>query len=100
MQNFTFRGKSQDTGEWLIGNNIVADPKRTTINGVTVDPATIGQYIRRTADNNAPIFTGDIISLFPDEDIIIDTVMPEPESLMAGCIIKGNIYDNPKLIKE
>lgn len=97
MQKFTFRGKSQDNGEWVIGNNIVADTKRAIINGVIVDTATIGQYARRTDRYGNPIFTGDIIS-FDDDNIIVESVLPEPERTIS-CCIKGNIYDTPDIVK-
>lgn len=93
---FIFRGKSKDTGDWIIGNNIVADNNKSLINGVEVDPHTIGQYSGRKDKYNTPVFLGDKIKYEDDDKIsectaIINYVSVYPETFIE---VVGNIYEN------
>lgn len=70
MREILFRGKRDDTGEWIYGYYKVGMSGRTTIYTLTeclheVIPETVGQYIGLVDKKDNKIFEGDIVRFVP-----------------------------------
>ena len=145
MREILFRGKRLDTGEWVEGayckHDTVKvcfttdDPKTKhliimdgfcdwgfdpPLQGVEVDPATVGQYTGLTDKNGKKIFEGDIVSFnrvnalgyttsrigdvrYYDELPIFYIMATTGDAWdWVDCekiTVIGNIHDNPELLK-
>jgi len=70
MREILFRGKRDDTGEWIYGYYKVGMTGRTTIYTLEeclheVIPETVGQYVGLTDKKENKIFEGDIVRFVP-----------------------------------
>lgn len=123
-----FRGKSKRTGEWLYGDlvrnvegafSIVPPFEMTTDNlcdRYEVDKKEIGQFSGLTDGNDTEIYEGDILArcvlkstfnyqiVFNNGAFCMktsdDDFVPLMSIFMGSAIVKGNIYDNPELLKR
>lgn len=121
MREIEFRGKLLNSNEWIYGGLIQRDgrayivgiSKRGMIDGLEVDPETVGQYTGLSDKIGRKIFEGDIvhndygypgvvewlygsfiIRFFNGDDWDICQYIKEE------CIkIIGNIHDNPELLE-
>ena len=134
MSKYHFRGKRLDNGEWVDGfyckHNTVKtclasddpEPKHLIImdgfcdwgfepplQGVEVDPVTVGQYTGASDKNDRRIFEGDIVR--HNDKIYVISYIPKYARfagttsgivmaifLFSACEVIGNIHDNPDLL--
>lgn len=128
IENIKFRGKSKKTGEWLYGDLVrnvegafaIVPPFEMTTDNLCdryeVDKETVGQYTGLTDGNDTEIYEGDIVErhvlksfynyqiVFNNGAFCVKTSDDDFVSLMSiflrSTIVKGNIYDNPELLKR
>lgn len=129
MREILFRGKRNDSSEWVYGNFVrgcVDDfayivefgNKELCRNYVEVIPETVGQYTGLTDKNGKKIFDGDIVKglfvfgeissvvIFKYGSFGIEWNIDEIKVLdpflglrNIECEVIGNIHDNPELLK-
>ena len=128
MREILFRGKKNNSGEWVYGNLFNPDKSDTPTQicmgthivriCYEIDPKTVGQYTGLTDKNSKKIFEGDIIKCKVHEmngyrvrrGIVeyhgVGFIMNlEPNSwydqknIPLDCEVIGNIYDNLELMK-
>jgi hypothetical protein len=120
MRDIKFRGKRIDNGEWVYGDLLQSGEHRFIMPEVAgwhefydatvkLDPSTVGQYTGLKDKNGKEIYEGDIdndggicawceadASFFWDyRGLIYQDMGEDPD----WCEIKGNIHDNPELLK-
>ena len=126
MREIRFRGKREDSGEWVYGgfyHGIMSE----TDNPFSLDNAriktiilqegtyyhvtseTVGQYTGLTDKNGKRIFEGDIIDTHTKwkrgyvsfyQGIFKVTSGISLQSFCPECETLGNIYDNPEMLKK
>ena len=124
MREILFRGKREDTGEWVYGSLVYwpGDNEIGTIvvfeedeadlvmgEHIEVDLNTVGQYAGLKDKNGKKIFEGDIVRdyfgnvktvRFMNGRYIPFNVYPEYTCWKENaCEIIGNIHDNPELVE-
>ena len=110
MREILFRGKREDTGEWVYGYyahlpsaagaaDIIyvpaSDPDDSN-HTVFVDPETLGQYTGLTDKNGVKIFEGDIVHLYGDKDTSTRFINYKALVIFAHggfCAIDGTLDD-------
>lgn len=119
---YKFRGKRDDTGEWVYGNlvRIIGNGfEECHITSFTawedndkVDPDTVRQYTGLHDKADKEIFEGDVVQCWGGEycqgyweHSTRDIVTSDPYLLVAlseyeHVEIIGNIHDNPELLQE
>lgn len=128
MREILFRGKKNNSNDWVYGNLFNPDKADTPTQicmgthivriCYEIDPETVGEFTGRTDKNGKKIFEGDIIKgkvhemngyrvrkgvvEYHDVGFIMNL---EPNSwydqknIPPDCEIIGNIYDNPELLE-
>lgn len=137
MREILFRGKRIDNGEWVEGfyckHDTVKvcfttdDPKRKhliivdgfcdwgfepPLQGIEVDPDTVGQYIGLPDMQDVKIFEGDIVQFggeygeieYSEDEAMFHVVfngwLTDFDHLRgADVVVIGNIHDNPELLE-
>ena len=125
MREILFRGKKNNSGEWVYGNLFNPDKADTPTQicmgthivriCYEIDPKTVGQYTGLTDKNGKKIFEGDIVKYSTNKVGIINYGTacfsvhdiksrnnPALDIIFAdysNVEIIGNIYDNPELLK-
>lgn len=117
-----FRGKRKDNGEWVYGGYIdensiavsIADDSCNyySIDDISVDPNTIGQFTGLKDKNEKEIYEGDILDTseglgivtWTDFDGGYDIIFEDGcnvgiwEYAPGNVFVIGNIYENPELL--
>ena len=136
MREIEFRGKRLDNGEWVHGGYVkhekrmlcpVGDRLKPSdiahcilissyadwnmprgIEGITVTPETVGQYIGLKDANNNKIFEGDIVKGNGYDAVCVDCkgIISYPGGIGEDYVfvsdsyrVIGNIHDNPELLE-
>lgn len=118
-----YRGKTLDTGEWVIGSIISYNrndgglrsaiitgfaPLSKTVDCVAVDPATVCQFTGLYDKNGKRIFEGDVVAtatgkphevMFADGEFFMDGASI-PIKWICKFEVIGNVHDNPELKGE
>jgi uncharacterized phage protein (TIGR01671 family) len=117
MREILFRGKREENDVWIWGGfnsrdgkaYIIGMPKQGRIDGIEVDPKTLGQYTGLTDKNGTKIFEGDIVRRYDNvERVFYDGGGFSPFAIPGWeCTpdadeveVIGNIHDNPELLTE
>lgn len=127
MRTIKFRGYSAQQKEWVYGSLHVfeavrqpSSPKTYIRSGqqnkdwVKVEPTSVGQFTGLSDRNREDIYEGDIIvcDMIPPEVVIFKdgrfATVPKDKpyrdtalivsTIGEGCIVIGNIHDNPELL--
>ena len=128
MREILFRGKKNNSGEWVYGNLFNPDKSDTPTQicmgthivriCYEIDTETVGQYTGLTDMNGKKVFEGDIIKCKVHEmngyrvrrGVVeyhgvgfIMNLDPnswyDQKNISFDCEVIGNIYDNPELLK-
>ncbi len=127
MNEYKFRGKRVDNGQWVYGFyrewtmpeiwkdrayrdgiNYYIDEKGTNESHLVI-PETVGQYTGLHDKNGKEVYKGDIviygnkIAVVVWDDDTCSFKLKYKENLYnmwAACEVIGNIHDNPELLKE
>ena len=121
MRQFTFRGKSKKTGEWLYGDLVrnvegafaIVPPFEMTTDNLCdryeVDEETVGQFTGLYDTNGKAVYEGDIlrqgdgiITVTWYDGGFCDLVCNEIISNLdvEDSQVIGNIHDNPELLNQ
>ena len=129
MREILFRGKKNNSGEWVYGNLFNPDKSDTPTQicmgthivriCYEIDTETVGQYTGLTDMNGKKVFEGDIIKCKVHEmngyrvrrGVVeyhgvgfIMNLDPnswyDQKNISFDCEVIGNIYDNPELLKS
>lgn len=118
MREILFRSKRIVNGEWVYGGFhsrfgrafIIGISKTLRIDGIEVDPETVGEYTGLTDRNGNKIFEGDIVKLSSGNFGLIKydggmfrcvgktEVKPCVGNINDHVEVVGNIHDNPELL--
>ena len=125
MREILFRGKRLDNGQWVYGYYVgdcgdgaceIVDTGAACAPRITVDPATIGQYIGLQDRNGRRIFEGDIIKSPRGPAFLVEYVDDISsfaararentrwtpglnKGTMQGYEVVGNRWDNPEILE-
>ena len=122
MREILFRGKQFYNGRWIHGGLVERDGRvfivgvssLLRIDGIEVDPKTVGQFTGMTDKNGVKIWENDIVQgcfrsnhskqtfrvAFDDGMFLFDNNCVEmPKYGVYGMRVIGNIFDNPELME-
>lgn len=128
MREIFFRGKRIDNGKWIEGYywtngidnhfiKVIKDKSGNFVsnainNNFEVESNTVGQYTGIEDANGKKIFEGDIVRCWGgeqcqgyhefEEEITVNDMTYDAYYVgqWDGCLVIGNIHDNPELLKE
>lgn len=129
MRPIKFRGKDQETGEWLYGDlrqrlgywpaiieSYCTDEGKVGYREVAVDEKTVGQFTSLKDKNGKEIYEGDILGIDGEKSRLevrfvrgvfaflwngnLDDEFPTGSPTHEWAKVVGNIHDYPKMIKR
>lgn len=129
MREIKFRGKRQDTGEWVYGDLLSPITGPRIVNYTEIDNGSVkradyhyydvyvdsvGQFTGLSDRNGKEVYEGDILEVYESPlfcEVVWDegewdiycTFTHEYKKLFGKCdhvVVIGNIYDNPILINK